>query len=75
MPHFPHPEYQLDSLEKSLAALRALQDDSREYVERLEEIRDDIGFTRTQRNGVWDLVRNKALKELQDVVASSAAAL
>lgn len=36
--HFASPEMQLDNLEKSLAALRELQDDGREYVERLQEI-------------------------------------
>ena len=69
---FSHPDAQLDNLEKSLATLRELQDDGREYVERLEEIRDGLGDVRTQRGGVWNLVRRKALKELQDISASSA---
>lgn len=69
---FPHPDIQFESLEKSLATLRELQDDGREYVERLEEIRDGLGETRTQRNGVWDLVRRKAIKELHDVASAAA---
>ncbi|KZT06356.1 uncharacterized protein LAESUDRAFT_653898 [Laetiporus sulphureus 93-53] len=73
--HFSHPDVQLESLEKSLATLREFQDDGREYIERLEEIRDGLGDARTQRNGVWDLVRRKAIKELQDVASSSASAL
>lgn len=70
---FANPDIQLDSLEKSLASLRELQDDGREYVERLEEIRDGIGDARIQRNGVWDVVRKKAIAELQEAVANSAA--
>lgn len=70
---FAHPDIQLDSLEKSLASLRELQDDGREYVERLEEIRDGIGDVRIQRNGVWDMVRKKAIAELHGAAANSAA--
>ncbi|KAH9937452.1 uncharacterized protein B0H18DRAFT_970695 [Fomitopsis serialis] len=72
---YTHPDIQLDSLEKSMATLRELQDDGREYVERLEEIRDGLGDVRIQRNGVWDVVRKKAIAELQDAAANSAAAL
>jgi len=64
--HFAAPEMQLDSLERSLAILRELQDDGREYVERLQEIREGLGDVRAQRNVVWDLVRERAVKELQD---------
>ena len=74
---FEHPrsrvEMQMDSLEKSLATLRELQDDGREYVERLEEIREGLGDIRTQRSGVWDLVRKKAIQELQEVASAAAA--
>ncbi|CCM01644.1 uncharacterized protein FIBRA_03705 [Fibroporia radiculosa] len=73
--HMAHPDIQLENLEKSLATLRELQDDGREYVERLEEIRDGLGNVRTQRNGVWDLVRKKAIKELQGVASNCASAL
>jgi len=73
--HFAHSDIQTENLEKSLATLRELQDDGREYVERLEEIRDGLGYARTQRNGVWDLVRKKAIMELQDVASNSALAL
>ncbi|KAI0651593.1 hypothetical protein C8Q79DRAFT_45586 [Trametes meyenii] len=70
---FSHAELQLETLEKSLATLRELQDDGREYVERLEEIREGLGEVRTQRNGIWDLVRKKAIQELQEVASSTAA--
>lgn len=64
--HFSSPETQLDTLEKSLATLRELQDDGREYVERLQEIREGLGDVRLQRNSVWGLVRERAVKELHD---------
>jgi hypothetical protein len=65
-PQFVSPEMQLENLEKGLATLRELKDDGREYVERLQEIREGLGEVRSQRNGVWDLVREKAVKELQE---------
>ena len=40
---FSRAEMQLDKLEKSLSNLRELQDDGREYVERLEESGKDWG--------------------------------
>jgi hypothetical protein len=63
---FVSPEVQLDRLEKSIGILRELQDDGREYVERLEEIREGLGDVRAQRNVIWDWVREHAVKELQD---------
>ncbi|TFK41340.1 hypothetical protein BDQ12DRAFT_679292 [Crucibulum laeve] len=64
--HFASSEMQVEHLEKSLATLRELQDDGREYVERLQEIRETLGDVRAQRNTIWDLVRERAVKELQD---------
>lgn len=63
---FVTPEVQLDRLEKSVAVMRELQDDGREYMERLEEIREGLGDVRAQRNVIWDMVREHAVKELQD---------
>ncbi|KAG6845634.1 hypothetical protein H0H87_005841 [Tephrocybe sp. NHM501043] len=65
--HFTSPDMQLDTLEKSLAVLRELQDDVREYGERLQEIRDNLGDARAQRDGIWNLVRERAVKELHEV--------
>ncbi|KAH9921996.1 uncharacterized protein BXZ73DRAFT_51535 [Epithele typhae] len=65
-------DMQMDALEKSLATLRELQDDGREYGERLEEIREGLGEVRTQRGGVWDLVRRKAIQELQEAASLTA---
>ena len=62
---FGSPQMQLDNLEKSLRALRELADDSREYSERLVEIREDLGDVRRQRDLVWKKVRENALEELK----------
>ncbi|KAF9498047.1 hypothetical protein BDN71DRAFT_1487720 [Pleurotus eryngii] len=70
--HFSSPESQLESLEKSLATLRDLQDDGREYVERLQEIREGLGDVRADRNVIWDMVRERAIRELQEVASSTA---
>ncbi|EKM60852.1 uncharacterized protein PHACADRAFT_133695 [Phanerochaete carnosa HHB-10118-sp] len=67
----PSVEVQTENMEKSLSLLRDFQDDGREYVERLEEIRDGIGDLRKQRDAIWDIVRRKAISELRETVASS----
>ncbi|PFH49213.1 hypothetical protein AMATHDRAFT_63591 [Amanita thiersii Skay4041] len=72
--HFAPPDLQFSTLEKALASLRELQDDGREYVERLQEIREGLGDIRAQRNGIWDLVRERAIKELQDTAVATAEA-
>jgi len=64
--HFAVPETQLNTLEKNLATLRELQDDGREYVERLQEIRENLGDVRAQRNIIWDLIRERTVKELRE---------
>jgi len=73
--HFAPPDMQLENLEKSLATLRELQDDGREYVERLEEIREGLGEVKAQRDEVWKMVRTNAVKELQHMATDSALAL
>lgn len=70
---FASPEMQRDSLEKALATLRELQDDGREYVERLEEIRESLGDARSQRDTVWGIVREKAVEEVQDTAFNAVA--
>ena len=67
------PEAQMETLEKSLAVLRDFQDDGREYVERLEEIREVIGDVKKQKEAVWDIVREKAVRELQDQITPAGA--
>lgn len=62
------PEAQMETLEKSLAVLRDFQSDGREYVERLEEIREVIGDVKKQKEAIWDIIREKAIRELQDQI-------
>jgi len=69
--HFASPEQQMNTLEKNLAILRELQDDGREYVERLHEIREGLGEVRMQRDIIWNLVRERAVKELQETAMST----
>ncbi len=72
--HFTVPETQFNTLEKNLATLRELKDDGREYVERLQEIREGLGDARAQRNVIWNMVRERAVRELQEAAIAHAAA-
>jgi hypothetical protein len=65
-------EAELENMQKGLAALREVQDDGREFVERLEEVRDGLGDARNQRNNVWDIVRRKALAEMKEAALAMA---
>nr|GAT49742.1 predicted protein [Mycena chlorophos] len=67
--HFATPLIQQDALDKSLATLRELQDDGREYTERLEEIREGLGDVRGQRTVVWNWLRTQAFQELGSQIA------
>ena len=67
----PSVEVQIENMEKSFAVLREFQDDGREYIERLEEIRDGLGDVRRQRDAVWNMVRTKAIEELRDAAAAT----
>ena len=60
-----------ENLEKSPPTLRELQDDVREYMERLQEVRESLGDIRAQRE-VWTMVRTSALQELQRVAGGQA---
>jgi len=64
MGHVLSPREQFDHLDKALAALREMQDDGREYVERLIELREGLGELAYQRQSIWNLVRERALKEM-----------
>ena len=64
---FGSPKMQLENLEKGFGTLRELQDDSREYVERLQEIREGLGDVRRQRDMLWMKVREQALHELEGI--------
>lgn len=60
-----------DNLEKSFATLRELQDDGREYVERLEEIRNGLGDVKWQRDRMWEEVRGRAIDELHETAKAT----
>ncbi|KIK71324.1 hypothetical protein GYMLUDRAFT_150145, partial [Collybiopsis luxurians FD-317 M1] len=72
--HFTTPESQQVNLERAMAVLRELQDDGREYVERLEEIREGLGDIKAHRNGIWDMVRERAVQELQEAAFEATSA-
>lgn len=59
-------QQQEETLEKGLATLRDLQEDGREYVERLEEIREGLGWVRSQKQSLWTVIRERALKEMEE---------
>lgn len=71
--HFTTPESQQGNLERAMAVMRELQDDGREYVERLEEIREGLGDIRAHRDGIWDMVRERAVQELQEAAFEATA--
>jgi len=48
-----------------MAAINDLAGDSAEYVARLEEVREGLGFTLGQRDALWTTLREKALLEMQ----------
>ncbi|KAL5534560.1 hypothetical protein ACEPAG_1023 [Sanghuangporus baumii] len=65
--HFGSPQMQLENMERAFATLRELQDDSREYVERLAEARENLGDVRRQRDIIWMKTREQALEELKEI--------
>jgi len=48
-----------------ISAINELAGDSAEYVARLEEVREGLGFTLGQRDALWMTLREKALVEMQ----------
>ena len=61
---------EVEKWEKSVLALRELTDNAKEYFERLDGIREDLGEIRTQRNLVWTKLREDALEELKGLKES-----
>jgi len=47
-----------------ISAISELAGDSAEYVARLEEVREGLGFTLGQRDALWMTLREKALVEM-----------
>ncbi|KAG8867593.1 hypothetical protein FRB97_003203 [Tulasnella sp. 331] len=61
-----HTASQHESFEWGLGILRELADDAREYMARLEEVREECGKARGVRKEVWRIVREKALEEMEE---------
>ncbi|KAG9011104.1 hypothetical protein FRB94_009247 [Tulasnella sp. JGI-2019a] len=61
-----HTASQHESLEWGIGILRDLADDAREYMARLEEVREECGKARAVRKEVWRIVREKALGEMEE---------
>ncbi len=57
---------QKDSFDWAVGALRDLADDAREYMERLEEVRDLTGRAEAIRDEVWKVVKERALEEMEE---------
>ena len=64
---FETPQMQLENMEKFFAVMKEVQDQSREYVERLDEIREGLGDVKRQRDIIWLKARKQALEELKAV--------
>ncbi|KAG8978135.1 hypothetical protein FRC05_011251 [Tulasnella sp. 425] len=58
---------QLESFEWAINVLRDLTDDTREYMDRLEEVRELTGKAGAVRKDVWRVIKEKALEELEAV--------
>ncbi|KAG8908486.1 hypothetical protein FRB99_005844 [Tulasnella sp. 403] len=61
-----HSASQLESFEWAIGVLRELADDAREYMERLEEVRELTGQAEAVRSEIWRVVREKALDEMEE---------
>ncbi|KAF8311277.1 hypothetical protein DL93DRAFT_2083497 [Clavulina sp. PMI_390] len=60
------PSRQLDTFEWCLGVLRELADHGKEYVSRLEELRNGLGEANATRSAVWTACRQTALDELTE---------
>ncbi|KIM19623.1 hypothetical protein M408DRAFT_334325, partial [Serendipita vermifera MAFF 305830] len=60
----PGPQAELVS--RSMLAIRELQEDSKECMERLEEIREMLGKVKGLRDAVWAIMRSQAIAEMEN---------
>ena len=60
------PQSQLETFEWCLGVMRELADHGKEYLGRLEEIRNGLGDARAVRGAVWTACRKTALDELAE---------
>lgn len=59
------PANQTEIVSRSIVNIRELQEDSKECMERLEEIREMLGKVKGLRDSVWNIVRSKAIEEME----------
>jgi hypothetical protein len=59
------PQHQVDLVTRSMTAIRELQEDSKECMERLEEIREMLGRVKGLRDAVWAVMRSRAILEME----------
>lgn len=57
---------QLESYEWAIGMIRDLGDDTREYMERLNEVRELSGHAGAARKEVWRVIKEKALEEMDE---------
>ncbi|KAG8835352.1 hypothetical protein FRC17_003835 [Serendipita sp. 399] len=57
---------QIDVVKRALLAIRELQEDNRECMERLEDIRELLGKVKGLRDAVWAIMRSRAIKEIEN---------
>lgn len=60
------PQHQVDLVTRSMTAVRELQEDSKECMERLEEIREMLGRVKGLRDAVWAVMRSRAILEMEN---------
>lgn len=60
------PQHQVDLVKRSMLAIRELQEDSKECMERLEEIREMLGKVKGLRDAVWAVMRSRAILEMEN---------
>ena len=59
------PGPQAELVTRSMLAIRELQEDSKECMERLEEIREMLGKVKGLRDAVWAIMRSQAIAEME----------
>ncbi|PVF98841.1 hypothetical protein CPB86DRAFT_732209 [Serendipita vermifera] len=60
------PQHQVELVTRSMHAIRELQEDSKECMERLEEIREMLGKVKGLRDAVWAIMRSRAIAEMEN---------
>lgn len=60
------PGPQAELVTRSMLAIRELQEDSKECMERLEEIREMLGKVKGMRDAVWAIMRSQAIAEMEN---------